>query len=110
MRNTADVMSGVQKERPNFGPKQIRDPDKLWVGRKVVEVELSGQYKKVITIEKAPYQDEEGNWWINVSWKSKEERYEEMSSLSDHNVKPYDNGMWNRTNCFKRRFLLFPWI
>lgn len=103
-------MRDLVKKRPNFGLRQIRKRDGLWIGRKVVEVILRGRHETIVTIEKAPYQDENGDWLIDVSWGFQEKRLESHTFLADRSVEPYKNNQWNNWNCFKRRYFLFPWI
>lgn len=94
-------ISSVTSKRPHFGPRQIRSLRGLWPGKKVVDVDVSESKQCILTWW--PFQ-ENGIWQIRLKCYSGmlKEWFEETVSLRDHNIFPYDNGLWNKHVHFKR--------
>lgn len=92
--------------RPDFGPTQIRALEELQVGGMPV-IAHHGASAERLEITSAPYQKTNGNWWIRVTSDypgrlSTEKLITTESSLADHGVVAYTDGMWNLYNWLER--------
>ena len=85
------------KERPNFGPRQIRTPRGLKLGRMIIEFKEGHGPWKLFKVVSLPEKKGAG-WIIKVS----NSLWEEEKSLQDHNIFPYKSGLWNPEWCFLR--------
>lgn len=101
-----DEESGLIKERPNFGDRQVKQVSEIEMGRIYRKHNANSTTELLIPIRKS---HEEG--WIkakrifdqgSVTDKDIEIAYVGDMPLSDCGVIPYENGMWNRTNWLEK--------
>lgn len=84
------------KERPNFGPKQVRDFCEIKAGKKYREHTPSGTAIVTILAGAARF------GLINVKKTVGETSYTQDMSLADCGVIPYYNCEWNETNWLEK--------
>lgn len=91
------------KQLDTGDPNQIKSTEQLGVGAEVRFIGLNdrgevvpSKYKTTITGE--PEVDERGTTWVSVTTHFEFGDREGRISLSDHNVKPYQDGTWNPQN------------
>ena len=86
-------------ERPNFGPRQIRETPDFVVGARIYECHkgekgISRQLMEVVAV----HEDTVTLKYLDGIAKGLETK----DSLIDFNIFPYTNGEWNRSNWFER--------
>ncbi len=82
------------KDRPDFGALQVRCPHQIKMGFSYIDVTIGDTV--IITCE--PYFDRT-TMWFEVD--SKSCPWYAKRSLSDRNIIPYENGIWNSSNWLK---------
>lgn len=82
-----------EDSRPNFGPKQVRSPDELVVGRKYISHFRGGGSSK-FTVISAPF-EKNGEMWVKTAHAFAGEVTLTERSISDMGVLPYKGGWWN---------------
>lgn len=89
--------------RPDFGPTQVKSPDQISVGGTYISrhnINLTFN-EGTITITHAPYQDEQGQWWVEGELKAPylDGEAQVKFRLADHSVVPYPNDhTWNNAS------------
>lgn len=95
----------VEPNRPDFGPRQVREREKLQVGMYVV---VHDGPKATIRVKiTSLYQSGNGSWWIrgiseHITSAPPFEHIVVERSLADCGVVPYTNRMWNPSNWLER--------
>lgn len=98
--------SGVVKERPDFGNKQVKQVSELEMGKKYRKYNANLTTEILIPIRRS-YRD----GWIKAKrifdYEPVTDKDIEIASigdmsLSDCGVIPYENGVWNRTNWLEK--------
>lgn len=79
-----DIPSPLVSERPNFGPRQVRDVVQLTPGLSVAD--NRGNNYTVVEVK--------GVWITVLNVHGRQENI----SLADKSIVPYDNGHWNGIN------------
>jgi len=88
----------------DFGEGQIKTPSELVVGTKFKSIYLgkegSVEGKVVFTVLEEPQENEKDQWVVTVEsiWMKGVEPTKRVMYLSDCNVVPYGNGLWNPAN------------
>lgn len=97
----------VVRNRPDFGPDQVRCVCQIKKGLSYHE--RDGSVDTIFTVIREPFyrkQDFVKGWWIEVECSGSGLKH--SLSLQDHNIFPYETGIWN-SNWFaftkKSRFL-----
>lgn len=105
MRKGATESVGLVDKRPHFGSKQVRTLRGIKRGR--IFFEKDGELMSLlIKISREPYQEKDGSWWVMCSHSydhGKTWSGNQTLSLQDHNLFPYEGGVWNTSNWLKRR-------
>jgi len=107
LRSTSSSKKTVfLKERPYFGPRQIRTLRGLHVGQKVIQFGEGYGASNLLEIKSLDGASKTGSIKvITIGFDGGSKYYEENTSLIDHNIIPYDDswpGPWNSTWCLVR--------
>jgi len=90
-------------KRPDFGPDQIRTPEELYVGLKLVQFSKVFGYWALLEVKKLIDQDGDGPYITTIEIDSEGcVKCKKIIYLKQHSILPNEEGKWSNSWCLKK--------